>query len=118
MSTVVDVEDPPRPPMDPTLRQRRIEVRREEGRRRLRPLLFALGVLGAMALVWALTYSSLGNAAPSAAISQPATAASSPARSTVAWMIISEIFSLMCPSPAKPFASATSWARPTIIGRP
>jgi cell division protein FtsQ len=56
----VVVEDPPRPPeMDPRLRQRRIEVRRAEGRRRLRRLLIGLGAVAAAALAWALTYSSV-----------------------------------------------------------
>jgi cell division protein FtsQ len=56
----VVVEDPPRPSgMDPRLRQRRIEVRRAEGRRRLRRLLIGLGAVAAAALVWALTYSSV-----------------------------------------------------------
>ena len=56
----VVVEDPPRPSgMDPRLRQRRIEVRRAEGRRRLRRLLIGLGAVAAAALLWALTYSSV-----------------------------------------------------------
>ncbi len=59
MTTVADVEEAPRPAMDPRLRQRRIEVRRAEGRRRLRRLLIGLGGLGALALAWALSYSSL-----------------------------------------------------------
>jgi cell division protein FtsQ len=54
------VDDEPRAlGMDPRLRQRRIEVRRAEGRRRLRRLLLGVGVVAALALLWALTYSSL-----------------------------------------------------------
>ncbi|HTN81844.1 MAG TPA: FtsQ-type POTRA domain-containing protein [Acidimicrobiales bacterium] len=55
MSTVV--EDAPRPTMDPRLRQRRIDVRRSEGRRRLRRLLIALGVVATLVLAWGFTYS-------------------------------------------------------------
>jgi cell division protein FtsQ len=58
MSTIVDVDEAPRPAIDPRLRQRRIDVRREEGRRRLRRLLIGVGVAAALALVWAFTYSS------------------------------------------------------------
>lgn len=55
----VVVEDPPRPSgMDPRLRQRRIEVRRAEGRRRLRRLLIGLGGVAVGALLWAVTYTS------------------------------------------------------------
>ena len=40
-------------------------------------------------------------------------AASRPARTSVAWMISSEIFSLMWATPASPLASAISCAKPT-----
>jgi cell division protein FtsQ len=58
VTTVVDVEEEPRPTIDPRLRQRRIDVRREEGRRRLRRLLIGFGVIGVLGLAWAFTYSS------------------------------------------------------------
>jgi cell division protein FtsQ len=53
---------PPRPPepkqaIDPRFRQRLIEVRRNEGRRRLRVLLVLAGFLGVALLGWALTRS-------------------------------------------------------------
>ncbi|MGY6500210.1 MAG: cell division protein FtsQ/DivIB [Acidimicrobiales bacterium] len=55
-------QDPPRatvPVPDPRLRARRIEVRRTEGRRRLRRLLIALGVTAACVVAWGLTRSPL-----------------------------------------------------------
>ena len=53
-----------------------------------------------------------------AGLGSAASAASRQARTTVAWMIISEIFSLMWASPARPLASAISWARPTSRSAP
>ncbi|HMK12834.1 MAG TPA: FtsQ-type POTRA domain-containing protein [Acidimicrobiales bacterium] len=55
MSTVV--EEAPRPTMDPRLRQRRIDVRRAEGRRRLRRLMIGFGAVATVALAWGFTYS-------------------------------------------------------------
>jgi cell division protein FtsQ len=48
---------PPRPdaeqePIDPRIRARRIAVTREQGQRRLRLILFAIGFLGLLGLVW------------------------------------------------------------------
>ncbi len=50
---------PPRPPMDPRLRARRIAVRRDEGRRRLRRLLVVLGAVAVAAAGWGATRSPL-----------------------------------------------------------
>ncbi|MDZ7677133.1 MAG: FtsQ-type POTRA domain-containing protein [Acidimicrobiales bacterium] len=47
------------PPVDPRLRARRIAVRRREGRRRLRRLLFAVVVTIVCAMAWAITRSPL-----------------------------------------------------------
>ena len=45
---------PKRPPVDPRLRDRWIAARREEGRRRLRIVLIAVGIVVALAVAWAL----------------------------------------------------------------
>lgn len=49
----------PRPAIDPRLRARRVEVRRSEGRRRLRVLVIAAGVVGALALLAGLLFTPL-----------------------------------------------------------
>lgn len=46
---------PPKPPIDPRFRQRRIEVRRDEGRRRLRVLLILGGFMLAALVGWGIT---------------------------------------------------------------
>lgn len=51
--------EPTKPPLDPRLRARRIEVRRKEGRRRLRRLLIAVGVTIVCAAAWGITRSPL-----------------------------------------------------------
>lgn len=57
-STVLERE-PAKPSVDPRLRARRIEVRRKEGRRRLRRLLIALGITIVCAAAWGITRSAL-----------------------------------------------------------
>jgi hypothetical protein len=57
MSQVID--PPAAPPVDPRLRARRIEVRRSEGRKRLRRLLVALTVTVVGAASWGITRSPL-----------------------------------------------------------
>ena len=47
----------PRAPMEPRLRERRISVRRAEGRRRLVAVLVLVGVLCTLGLAWALIHS-------------------------------------------------------------
>lgn len=50
---------PPRPPVDPRIRARRIAVRRDEGRQRLRRLVVVLALLGAFVLAAGAAFSPL-----------------------------------------------------------
>jgi cell division protein FtsQ len=49
----------PRPPIDPRIRERRIAVRKDEGRKRLRRVAFALCWIGVVSGLWAITLSPL-----------------------------------------------------------
>lgn len=53
----MSTEAPPRPGMEPRLRERRISVRRAEGRRRLRVVLVIVSVLCLVGLAWAFVHS-------------------------------------------------------------
>jgi cell division protein FtsQ len=56
---VTTVETPPRPPIDPKLRDRRVAVIRAQGRRRLYALVAVLGVFVVVGLAWVILHSAI-----------------------------------------------------------
>src|SRR3954453_3355995 len=55
IDTTIRSPEAPKAPIDPRFRQRRIEVRRDEGRRRLRVLMILVGLMLAALLAWGIT---------------------------------------------------------------
>src|SRR3954468_15184717 len=61
IDTTIRSPEPPKAPINPRFRQRRIEVRRDEGRRRLRVLMILGGLMLAALLGWGITRTPLLN---------------------------------------------------------